>query len=58
MVNISIVLGNARGIICAHNSDVFSENEGHIQITKDWAVSIAMHELCQMKGTNSTMDHE
>ena len=40
VVNISIVIGAARGIICGRNSDVLLVNGGHIQITKDWAKSL------------------
>ena len=51
VVNIFIVIGAARGIICARNSDVLLENGGHIQITKDWAKSLLQR--IKRKGSNA-----
>ena len=54
VVNISIVIGAARGIICARNSDLLLENGGHIQITKDWAKSLLRHmNYVKCKGSNA-----
>ena len=53
VVNIFIVIGVARGIICARNSDMLLENGGHIQITKDWAKSL----LRRMKGFECREDY-